>query len=49
MMTDLQQLLADFREQTLTERDKGTSFEKLMIQYFKTEPLYKQLYASVLT
>ncbi len=49
MMTDLQQLLADFRDQTLTERDKGTSFEKLMIQYFKTEPLYKQLYASVLT
>lgn len=48
-MTQLELLLASFRDQTLTERDKGTSFEKLMIQYFKTEPFYKEQYASVLT
>ena len=48
-MTKLQILLASFRDQTLTERDKGTSFEKLMVQYFKTEPFYKEKYASVLT
>ncbi|EAZ97691.1 helicase domain protein [Marinobacter sp. ELB17] len=34
---------------TLSERDKGTSFENLMVQYFKTEPAYKQQYADVLS
>ncbi len=46
-MSPLQQLLTQFREQTLTERDKGTSFEKLMVQYFKTEPCYKEKYQVV--
>jgi len=48
-MTALQTILAQFREMTLSERDKGTSFENLMVQYFKTEPAYKQQYADVLS
>lgn len=49
MPTPLRQLLAEFREKTLTERDKGTSFENLIIQYFKTEPFYKEQYVDVLS
>lgn len=48
-MTALQTILAQFRDKTLTERDKGTSFENLMVQYFQTEPFYKQQYANVLS
>lgn len=48
-MTALQEILAQFREMTLSERDKGTSFENLMVQYFKTEPFYKEQYADVLS
>lgn len=47
-MTKLQTLLAQFREQTLTVRDQGTSFEKLMVQYFLTEPFYKSQYTVIL-
>lgn len=47
-MTALQGILSQFRELTLTERDKGTSFENLMVQYFKTEPFYKEQYSDVL-
>jgi len=49
MMTALQRILSQFREMTLTERDKGTSFENLMVQYFKTEPFYKEQYSEVLS
>ncbi|MBN8240782.1 DEAD/DEAH box helicase [Marinobacter hydrocarbonoclasticus] len=48
-MTALQRILSQFREMTLTERDKGTSFENLMVQYFKTEPFYKEQYSEVLS
>jgi len=48
-MTALQAILAQFKAMTLTERDKGTSFENLMVQYFKTEPFYKEQYADVLS
>jgi len=48
-MTALEGILAQFREMTLSERDKGTSFENLMVQYFKTEPFYKEQYADVLS
>lgn len=47
MSTPLQKLLAEFREKTLTERDKGTSFENLIVQYLKNEPFYKEQYAEV--
>ena len=49
MMTPLQTLLAQFRDNTKSERDKGTSFENLMIRYFQNEPSYEQKYAEVLS
>lgn len=48
MTTPLQAVLAHIREVTPTVRDQGTSFEKLMIQYFQTEAFYKSLYIEVL-
>ncbi len=48
MATPLQILLDQFREQTLAVRDQGTSFEKLMIQYFSTEAFYRSFYDEVL-
>lgn len=49
MSASLLKLLTLIREQTPTVRDQGTSFEKLMIQFFQTEPFYKSLYTEVLT
>ncbi|MEY3123065.1 MAG: hypothetical protein RI993_1890 [Pseudomonadota bacterium] len=48
MTTPLQAVLAHIRELTPTVRDQGTSFEKLIIQYFQTEAFYKSLYIDVL-
>ena len=48
MTSALQSLLEQFRHATQTERDKGTSFENLMIKYFKTEPAYKNKYKDIL-
>lgn len=48
-MTALQNLLNSFRSQSQTEREKGTYFELLTIQYLKNEASYKDLYADVLT
>lgn len=48
MATSLQVLLDQFREQALAVRDQGTSFEKLMIQYFSTEAFYRSFYDEVL-
>ena len=49
MTTPLRKLLNEFRDRTLTERDKGTSFENLIVQYLKTEPFYKEKYVDVLS
>lgn len=48
-MSALTQILASFREQAITERDKGTDFEHLSIIYLRNEPYYRDLYQSVLT
>lgn len=48
-MSALQNLLASFRNNSQTEREKGTYFELLTIQYLKNEASYKDLYADVLT
>lgn len=49
MAAPLEALLTQFREQTLTVRDQGTSFEKLIIRFFQTEPFYKSRYIEILT
>ena len=46
-MTPLQHILANYREGSLTQREKGTYFEELMLCYFKNEAAYKDLYSSV--
>ena len=47
-MSSLHFLLDQFRTETLTVRDQGTSFENLIVQYLKTEPFYKDQYTDVL-
>ncbi|CAN4266098.1 COG4889 Predicted helicase [Methylophilaceae bacterium] len=48
-MSALQDLLGSYREISQTEREKGTYFENLIIQYFKNEASYKDLYSHVWT
>lgn len=48
-MTPLQHLLASFRDAAQTQREKGTYFEELIIQYFKYEASYRELYSGVWT
>lgn len=48
-MTALQNLLATFRNAAVTEREKGTYFEELIIQYLKHEASYQDLYSGVWT
>jgi len=48
-MTALQQLLHTFRQAAVTEREKGTYFEELCIQYLRNEASYRDLYSDVWT
>jgi predicted helicase len=43
----LQALLDNFRSAAVTEREKGTYFEELILLYLKNEPRYKDLYDHV--
>ena len=46
-MTALQTLLDDFRSSAKTEREKGSYFEELIVQYLQAEPLYLDRYSNV--
>ena len=46
-MTVLQALLNDFRSSAKTEREKGSYFEELIVQYLRTEPAYQDQYSDV--
>ncbi|HFQ5376392.1 TPA: DEAD/DEAH box helicase [Vibrio vulnificus] len=48
-MSNLTDLLNEFRSASQSEREKGTYFEELTIAYFKNEPAYKDHYSEVLT
>lgn len=48
-MSALLDLLNTYRDASQTEREKGTYFENLIIQYFKNEASYKDLYSNVWT
>ena len=48
-MSPLQTLLATFRNAAVTEREKGTYFEELCIQYLRHEATYRDLYSDVWT
>ena len=48
-MTPLQHLFTCFRDAAQSPREKGTYFEELIIQYFKYEASYRELYSGVWT
>lgn len=48
-MSALEALLDSFRAAAVTEREKGTYFEELIICYLKNEPAYRELYRDVMT
>lgn len=48
-MSALNDLLNSYRNASQTEREKGTYFEHLIVQYLKTEPSYQDLYSNVWT
>ena len=45
--TNLEVLLHSYFTVAMSEREKGTYFEELMLQYFRNEPYYKNLYSKV--
>lgn len=48
-MSALQNLLTTFRNAAVTEREKGTYFEELSIQYLRHEATYRDLYSDIWT
>lgn len=48
-MTELAQLLATYRNAAMSEREKGTYFEELILAYLRNEATYQDLYAKVWT
>jgi len=46
-MSDLRKLLADYRESSQSEREKGNYFEELICTYFRYEATYADLYSDV--
>lgn len=49
MMNALSELLTKIEQASPTQRDKGTTFENLCVQYFLNEPKYAELYSDVLS
>jgi len=45
----LQNLLTTYREASITEREKGTYFEELILCYLRNEATYRDLYSDVWT
>ena len=43
-MSALRELLASYREASITEREKGTYFEELILTYLRNEATYHDLY-----
>lgn len=48
-MTALQSILDSFRSASLSEREKGTYFEELILAYLRNEATYRDLYRQVWT
>ena len=48
-MSALSEILDDYRKNSVTEREKGTYFEELIICYLRNEASYKDLYSDVWT
>jgi predicted helicase len=48
-MTALEEILGSYRKTALSEREKGTYFEELVLCYLRNEAAYKDLYSDVWT
>ena len=48
-MSALDQLLGRFRQAAVSEREKGTYFEELILAYLRNEATYRDLYSKVWT
>jgi predicted helicase len=48
-MSDLRELLDNFRQRAQSEREKGQYFEELTLAYLKNEPFYRDMYRDVWT
>ena len=48
-MTHLTHLLESFRAASVTEREKGTYFEELIVRYLQHEASYRDLYSDLWT
>src|ERR1044072_4107854 len=48
-MSALSNLLATFRNAAVSEREKGTYFEELIVCYLRNEATYRDLYSDVWT
>lgn len=46
-MTSFSKILDKFRSESVSERDKGDRFERLMQAYLKTTPVYAGLFEQV--
>ena len=46
-MTGLQALLNNYRKAAVSEREKGTYFEELILCYLRNEATYRELYSDV--
>ena len=47
IVSTLQTILQDFRDNLVSERDKGTDFEQLCLVYLRNEAYYRDLYEMV--
>lgn len=48
-MTELREIIASYRSAALSEREKGTYFEELILCYLKNEATYRDYYSKVWT
>ena len=46
-MTTIHDILAEFREAATSNRDLGDRFERLILQFLKTDPLYRDQFSEV--
>lgn len=47
MPTTIFDVLEEIRQNSTSERDKGDKFEKLMVSFFKNDPIYRERFSNV--
>lgn len=47
MATTIFDILDEIRENSASERDKGDKFERLMLAFFKNDPIFKDRFSNV--